>query len=58
MGLSDLDTPAGQRVLAELTRGAEPGSLAATPLAAAVELVRAAGTLAELKARCAALAAG
>ncbi len=65
MGLSsdrvftcDLDTPAGQRVLAELTRGAEPGSVAATPLAAAVELVRVAGTLAELKARCAALAAG
>ena len=65
MGLSsgrifacDLDTPAGQRVLGWLTRGAEPGSLAATPLGAAVEFVRDAGTLAELRARCAALAAG
>ena len=54
----DLDTPPGQRVLAWLTRGAEPGSIAATPLGAAVEFVRDAGTLAELRARCAALAAG
>ena len=52
----DLDGPEGQRVLARLTRGAEPGSLAATPLGAAVEFVRDAGTLAELKTRCAALA--
>lgn len=65
MGLSadrvficNLDTPAGQEVLAWLTRGAEPGSLAATPLGAAVEFVRDAGTLAELKARCARLGAG
>jgi hypothetical protein len=54
----DLDTPPGQRVLAWLTRGAEPGSIAATPLGAAVEFVKDAGTLAELRARCAALAAG
>lgn len=52
----DLDGQAGQRVLAWLIRGAEPGSLAATPLGAAVEFVRDAGTLAELKTRCAALA--
>jgi len=52
----DLDSQEGQRVLAWLTRGAEPGSLAATPLGAAVEFVRDAGTLAELKTRCAALA--
>lgn len=64
MGLSsdrlfvcDLDTPDGQRVLAWLTRGAEPGSVASTPLGAVVEFVKEAGTLAELKARCAALAA-
>jgi hypothetical protein len=54
----NLDSPAGQEVLAELTRGAEPGSLAATPLGAAVELVKEAGTLAALRARCAALMAG
>ena len=35
----DLDGPEGQRVLAWLTRGAEPGSLAATPLGATVEFV-------------------
>jgi hypothetical protein len=54
----NLDSPAGQRVLAWLTRGAEPGSLAATPLAAAVEFVKDSGTLAELKARCAGLTSG
>ncbi len=54
----DLDGPEGQRVLAWLTRGAEPGSLAAPPLGAAVEFVRDAGTLAELKARCAGLTSG
>jgi hypothetical protein len=43
-------------VLTWLTRGADPGSLAATPLGAAVEFVRDAGTLAELEARCAGLA--
>jgi len=52
----DLDSPPGQRVLAWLTQGAETGSVAATPLGAAVEFVRDAGTLTELKARCTALA--
>jgi len=56
--ICNLDTPGGQEVLAWLTRGAEPGSLAATPLGAAVEFVRDAGTLAELKARCASLGSG
>ena len=51
----NLDSPAGQSVLAWLTRGAEPGSLAATPLGATVEFVKDAGSLAELKTRCAAL---
>ncbi len=51
----DLDTPAGQSALAWLTRGAEPGSLAATPLGATVEFVKDAGTLPELTTRCAAL---
>lgn len=54
----NLDSPEGQSVLAWLTRGAEAGSLAATPLGAAVEFVKDAGHLAELKARCAALMAG
>ena len=54
----NLDSPVGQSVLAWLTRGAEPGSFAATPLAAAVEFVKDAGSLAELKTRCAALMAG
>lgn len=53
----DLDSPVGREALARLTRGAEPGSLAATPLGAAVELVKEAGTLAELRTRCAALMA-
>jgi hypothetical protein len=54
----NLDSPGGQSVLAWLTRGAEPGSLAATPLGAAVEFVKDGGSLAELKARCAALMSG
>jgi hypothetical protein len=54
----DLDGLEGQRVLAWLTRGAEAGSFAATPLAAAVEFVKDSGTLAELKARCAGLTSG
>ena len=54
----NLDSPAGHDVLAWLTRGAEPGSLAATPLGAAVEFIREAGTLGELKTRCAALMSG
>lgn len=54
----NLDSPQGQEVRAWLTRGAEPGSAAATPLGAAVEFVRASGSLAELKTRCAALMSG
>ncbi|HJR04574.1 MAG TPA: hypothetical protein VKA83_23235 [Methylomirabilota bacterium] len=54
----NLDSPAGGALLAWLTRGAEPGSLAATPLGAAVELVKDAGSLAELRTRCAALMSG
>jgi hypothetical protein len=54
----DLDSPEGGRVLAWLTRDAEPGSLAATPLGAAVVFVKDAGSLAELKTRCAALMSG
>lgn len=51
----NLDSPHGKAVLDWLTRGAESGSLAATPLDAAVAFVKDAGTLAELKARCWAL---
>jgi len=54
----DLDSPEGHSVLAWLTRGAEPGALAATPLGAAVEFVKDAGTLVELRTRCAALMSG
>lgn len=49
------DNPKRESVLAWLTRGAEPSSPAATPLAAAVEFVKDAGTLAELRTRCAAM---
>ena len=54
----NLDSSEGQRVLTWLTRGAEAGSLAATPLGATVEFVKDAGTLTELKTRCAALSSG
>jgi hypothetical protein len=54
----NLDSPAGHDVFTWLTRGAAPGSLAATPLGAMVEFVREAGTLGELKTRCAALMSG
>jgi hypothetical protein len=48
----NLDSPHGKAVLAWLTKGAEPGSPAATPLGAAVEFVKEAGSLDWLKARC------
>ena len=51
----NLDSPQGQAILAWLTRGAEPGTLAATPLGAAIDFVRDAGTLTELRTRCATL---
>jgi hypothetical protein len=54
----NLDSPQGHGVLAWLTRGAEPGTIAATPLGAAVEFVKDAGSLAELKTRCTALMSG
>lgn len=55
---ANLDSPQGREVLAWLTRGAELGSFAATPLGAAVEFVRDAGSLAELRTRDAALMSG
>jgi hypothetical protein len=54
----DLDSPQGQAILAWLTRGAEPGSVGATPLGAAVEFVKDSGSLGELRTRCAALMSG
>lgn len=54
----NLDSPMGQRVLAWLTHGAEPGSIAATPLGATVEFVKDAESLDDLKRRCAVLMAG
>ena len=47
----DLDSPQGQSILAGLTRGTEPGSVAATALGAAVEFVKDSGSLAELRTR-------
>jgi hypothetical protein len=41
----NLDSPQGQAILAWLTRGAEPGTVAATPLGAAVEFVKDSGFL-------------
>lgn len=62
MGLSsdriftcDLDGPQGQAALAQLTRGARPGAVEATPLAAFVEHLKVCRSLAEVKSRCAAL---
>lgn len=51
----NLDSPQGQAILAWLIRGAEPGSLAASPLGAAAAFVKDSGTLAELRTRCAVL---
>ncbi|MGH7396471.1 MAG: hypothetical protein ACRELW_02945 [Candidatus Rokuibacteriota bacterium] len=53
----DLDTPKGQSIVQWLTLGAEPGT-AATPLWGLVQFVKEAGTLSELRTRCAALMAG
>jgi hypothetical protein len=52
----DLDTPEGQELRRGLVRGAEPGTTSATPLWALVQFVKSAGTLAELRSRCAKLA--
>lgn len=54
----NLDSLMGNGVLAWLTRGADPTSLAATPLGAMVEFVKDAGSLTELRNRCARLMAG
>lgn len=51
----DLDSPEGRAALKQLTRGAEPGSFEATPLAAFVEFIKDSRSRAEVKARCAAL---
>ncbi|HXU91762.1 MAG TPA: hypothetical protein VFQ62_23150 [Methylomirabilota bacterium] len=48
----DLDSPAGQTILARLTQGAPPGTTAATPLGALVGYVTTARSLDELKAKC------
>jgi hypothetical protein len=65
MGLSSerifachLDSPHGQSVRDWLTRGADRGSIAATPLDAAVEFVKNCGSLAELRKMCAELMSG
>ena len=53
----NLDSDAGRAALARLTATATAGSLEATPLGAFVELVKACPSIAEVKARCEALAA-
>jgi hypothetical protein len=53
----DLDSPQGAAALRHLTREAQPGSVLATPLGAFVEYVKACPSVAEVKARCAALLA-
>jgi hypothetical protein len=51
----DLDGPAGRAALARVTEGAEPGSARATPLGAFVHSLAECRSLAEARARCAAL---
>lgn len=51
----NLDSPAGQAILATLTRDTEPGSVANTPLGAGVAFVTTAATVADLRTKCAAL---
>ena len=53
----ELDSPEGKTALATLTREAQPGSVDATPLGAFVNCVKACATVADVKARCARLAA-
>jgi hypothetical protein len=53
----DLDSEAGQDVLARLTASAPAGSAHATPLGAFVDHVKDCRSIAEVKARCAELAA-
>ena len=54
----DLDSPAGQAALAQLTRTARQGSVEATPLGAFVECVKHCASVAEVKARCTDLMGG
>jgi hypothetical protein len=51
----DLETPEGRAVLAELTRGSQPGTADASPLGALVKYVKDQGTAADVKNRCSAL---
>lgn len=51
----ELDGPDGRAALARLTRGAPPDSARATPLGAVVEYVKEAASLADVRARCAAI---
>jgi hypothetical protein len=48
----DLETPEGRTALAEVTRGAHPESVDATPLGAFVKHVKNCGTAADVKVRC------
>jgi hypothetical protein len=64
MGLSsdrfftcNLDSEEGRAVLTQLTRDVRQDSVEATPLGAFVEYVKGCGSVAEVKARCAALGA-
>jgi hypothetical protein len=64
MGLSsdriytcDLESPQGAAVLARLVADARPGSVEATPIGAFVGYVKDAASVAEVKSKCAALAA-
>jgi hypothetical protein len=54
---ASLDSPDGQDILARLTAGAPAGSADATPLGALVHYLKDAASLAEARARCAALGA-
>jgi hypothetical protein len=51
----DLESPEGQAVRTFLTRGAAPGSAAATPLGAFIEVLKECRTINDVRARCAAL---
>ena len=50
-----LDSPEGRAALRQLTRNAKEGSVEATPLGAFVQYVKDCGSVADVKARCAAL---
>ena len=54
----DLDSAEGKAALAQLTRGAAPGSVQATPLGAFVQHVKDCGTAAAVKTSCETLLSG